>query len=70
MAVRLHNPRIPPPCPIFGTVRRMNLNMLPTVEDILMDYQWIRLDLKTNPNKEPTVSDIRGSGKENQRNME
>jgi hypothetical protein len=34
--------------------------MLPTVEDMLMDYQWIRCDLKTfsNPNKEPTVSEI------------
>jgi hypothetical protein len=34
--------------------------MLPTVEDMLMDYQWIRFDLKTssNSNKEPTVSEI------------
>jgi hypothetical protein len=34
--------------------------MLPAVEDMLMDYQWIRFDLKTssNPNKEPTVSEI------------
>jgi hypothetical protein len=35
----------------------MNLNMLPTVEDMLMDYQWIRNDLKTT-DKEPTVSEI------------
>jgi len=35
--------------------------MLPTVEDMLIDFQWVRFDLKRaskNPNKEPTVSDV------------
>ena len=58
MAEQKVHPRKPPPCPIFGTVSRMNLYLLPTIKDTLMDYQWIRMDLKTNPKKEPTVAEI------------
>lgn len=52
--------RKPPECPIFGNPRRMDLNMLPTVEEVLMDYQWIRFDHKnaSSHTKEPTVSEI------------
>ena len=53
-----HHPRTPPACLIFSNLGRMNLNMLPTIEDVLMDYQWIRLELKTNPKKEPTVAEV------------
>jgi len=38
----------------------MNLTVLPTVEDLLMDYQWVRFDLHKHPNKEPTISEITG----------
>lgn len=50
--------RRPADCPIFGMPKRMTLSVLPTVEDLLMDYQWVRLDLRTQPKKEPTVSEI------------
>ncbi len=50
--------RRPADCPIFGIPKRMNLNSLPTVGDVLMDYQWVRLDLREHPEKEPTVSEI------------
>src|SRR5437899_2301659 len=53
-------PRIADACQIFGTPCRMNLNRLPTLEDIFMDYLWIRHDIKTETktNKEPTVADV------------
>ena len=36
------------------------MNMLPTLEDIFMDYLWIRHDIKTETktNKEPSVAEI------------
>lgn len=36
----------------------MKLDVLPTVEDLLEDYQWVRIDLREHPDKEPTVSEI------------
>ena len=45
-------------CPIFVKVKRINQNVLPTVQDILEEYQCIRHDLKNQPNKEPKVSEI------------
>ena len=50
--------RKPPDCPIFGVLKQMKLDLLPTIEDLLGDYQWIRLDLREHPDKEPTVSEI------------
>jgi hypothetical protein len=52
--------RVPAESPIFGSSQRMNANMLATVRDMLMEYEWIRLDLKniSNPKKEPTSSEI------------
>ena len=40
--------------------RRINMNMLPTLKDIFMDYLWIRHDIKTETktNKEPSVAEI------------
>jgi hypothetical protein len=49
--------RKPPDCPIFGVVKRMKLDVLPTIEDLVGDYQWIRLDWE-HPDKQPTVSEI------------
>lgn len=46
--------RKPDHCLIFGLPKRMSLNMLPTVEDLLMEYQWVRLGLRTHPKKEPS----------------
>jgi len=51
---------MPADCPIFGPPGRTNLNVLPTVEDLLMDYQWVRFDLHKHHDKEPTVSEITG----------
>ena len=45
-------------CPIFGKVKRMNQNVLPTVQDILEEYKCTRHDLKNKPKKEPKVSEI------------
>ena len=36
----------------------MKLDVLPTIEDLLGDYQWIRVALRKHPDKEPNVSEI------------
>jgi len=56
--LRLKVQRKPPDCPIFGTVKRMKLDMLPTIQNILEDYQWVRLDLREHPEREPKVFEI------------
>ena len=56
--LRLKVQRKPPDCPIFGTVKRMKLDMLPTIQNILEDYQWVRLDLREHPEREPKVIEI------------
>ena len=43
--------RWPSDCPIYGRPAIMNLNPLPTVADLLIDYQWIRFDLQTRPKR-------------------
>ena len=55
---RLKIQRKPPECPIFGAVKRMKLDVLPTIRNILEDYQWIRLDLRKHPDREPKVTEI------------
>ena len=52
--------RMPEFCPIFGAPIRMKMNMLPRLDDMFMDYLWIRHDMKldTNVNKEPTVAEV------------
>lgn len=37
----------------------MKLDVLPTVEDLLEGYRWIRLDLQKHPDKEPTKLETR-----------
>lgn len=52
--------RMPNMCQLFGPPRRINKNMLPTLEDVLMEYLWIRHDAKTDKNtkKEPSVAEV------------
>jgi len=45
-------------CPIFGVAKRMKLDVLPTIRDLLEDYQWVRRDLRKHPVKEPEAFEI------------
>ena len=47
-------------CPIFGSVKDIKDNVLPTYEDVMKCYEWNRLQLKIGRNtiKEPSFLNI------------
>lgn len=44
--------------PVFGTPREFSGNVLPTHEDLMKCYLWLRHELKQGSNKEPTIFQI------------
>ena len=44
-------------CPIFGAGKDLNLRYLPTYEDVMQYYHYVRIELKLSK-KEPTFKDI------------
>lgn len=44
--------------PVFGNPRDFSGNVLPTHEDLMKCYLWVRQELKQSSNKEPTVFQI------------
>jgi len=44
-------------CPKFGAKKDLNLRYLPTYEDIMQYYHYVKIELKLSK-KEPTFKDI------------
>ena len=44
-------------CPIFRARKDLNLRYLPTYEDVMQYYYYVRIELKLSK-KEPTLKDI------------